>query len=71
MNKIGLVIAVVGVVICLIGAALFVASGDSFSEIEESQKYEGKDGEMKLEGYAEGGWLIVIMKENKLKEKML
>ena len=42
MNKIGLVIAVVGVVICLIGAALFVASGDSFSDIEESQKYEGK-----------------------------
>lgn len=69
MNKIGLVIAVVGVVICLIGAALFVASGDSFSEIEESQKYEGKDGEMKLEGYAEGGWLIVTMEGNYTNER--
>ena len=61
MNKIGLVVAVVGVVICLIGAGLFVASGDKFGDIEESKKYEGIDGEMKLEGYSEGGWLIVTM----------
>ena len=64
MNKIGLITAVIGIVICLIGAALFVSSGDSFSEIEESQKYEGKGGVMKLEGYAEGGWLIVTMEGN-------
>ena len=53
-----------GIIVCLIGAALFVGSIDSFSEIEESQKYEGKGGEMKVEGYAEGGWLIVTMEGN-------
>ena len=61
MNKIGLGIAVVGIVICLIGGGLFVAGGDKFGSLEESQQYEGRDGEMKLEGYAEGGWLIVTM----------
>ena len=64
MNKIGIGIAVVGVVICLIGAGLLVSSGDKFSSLEESQQYEGKDGEMKLKGYSEGGWLIVTMEGN-------
>jgi len=64
MNKIGLIVAVVGVVICLIGAGLFVAGGDKFESLEESQQYEGRGGEMKLEGYADGGWLIVTMEGN-------
>ena len=64
MNKIGLGIAVVGIVICLIGAGLFVASGERFGSLEESRQYEGRDGEMKLEGYAGGGWLIVTMEGN-------
>jgi len=64
MNKIGPVVAVVGVVICIISAVLFAMSGDKFGDIEESQRYEGKGGEMKLEGYSEGGWLIVTMEGN-------
>ena len=64
MNRISLVVAVVGVVICLIGVGLFVFSGDKFDDIEESQQYEGKGGEMKLEGYSKGGWLIVTMEGN-------
>ena len=64
MNKIGLGIAVVGIVICLIGGGLFVAGGDKFGSLEESQQYEGRGGEMKLEGYSEGGWLIVTMEGN-------
>lgn len=64
MNKIGLGIAVVGVVLCLISVGLFVSSGDKFGSLEESQQYEGRGGEMKLEGYADGGWLIVTMEGN-------
>ena len=64
MNRISLVVAVVGVVICLIGVGLFVFSGDKFDDIEESQQYEGKGGKMKLEGYSKGGWLIVTMEGN-------
>ena len=64
MNKIGLGIAVVGIILCLIGAGLFVASGERFGSLEESRQYEGRDGEMKLEGYAGGGWLIVTMEGN-------
>ena len=64
MNRISLVVAVVGVVICLIGVGLFVAGEDKFGSLEESQQYEGIDGEMKLEGYAGGGWLIVTMEGN-------
>ena len=64
MNRISLVVAVVGVVICLIGVGLFVAGGDKLGSFEESQQYEGKDGEMKLESYAGGGWLIVTMEGN-------
>ncbi len=64
MNKVGLGIAVVGIVICLIGAGLFVVSGEGFGSLEESRQYEGSDGEMKLEGYAGGGWLIVTMEGN-------
>ena len=64
MNKIGLGVAVVGIVVCLIGAGLFVSGGDKFGSFDESQQYEGKNGEMKLEGYAGGGWLIVTMEGN-------
>mgnify|MGYP003330773605 CR=1 FL=1 len=53
MNKVGLGIAVVGIVVCLIGAVLFAVGGDGFGSLEESRQYEGRDGEMKLEGYAE------------------
>ena len=64
MNKVGLGIAAVGIVICLIGAVLFAVGGDGFGSLEESRQYEGRDGEMKLEGYAGGGWLIVTMEGN-------
>ena len=64
MNKIGLGIAVVGIVICLISVGLFVSSGDKFGSLEDSKQYEGRDGEMKLGGYSEGGWLIVTMEGN-------
>ncbi len=64
MNKIGLVVAVVGVVICLIGAGLIIASLNSFDSIKDSKIYDGKGGEMKIEGYSEGGWLIVTMEGN-------
>ena len=64
MNKIGLGVAVFGIVICLIGVGLFVAGGDKVGSFDESLQYEGKDGEMKLESYSGGGWLIVTMEGN-------
>ena len=64
MNKIGLIVAALGVVICLISAGLFVVGGDKFDSLEDSLQYEGSGGEMKLEGYSEGGWLVVTMEGN-------
>ena len=61
MNKIGVAIAVFGIVICLISVGLIIASLDSFASIEDSKIYDGKGGEMKIEGYSEDGWLIVTM----------
>ena len=54
----------VGLVLCLVGAGLFISGGDKFDSFEESQLYDGKDGVMRLEGYAGGGWLIVTMEGN-------
>ena len=62
MNKIGVIIAAFGIVICLISAGLIIASLESFSSLENSKIYDGEGGEMKIEGYADGGWLIVTMK---------
>ena len=53
-----------GLIICLVGAGLLISGGDKVDSFEESQLYEGKDGEMRLEGYASGGWLIVTMEGN-------
>ena len=62
MNKLAITIGVIGIVICLIAGALLAYSGKSFEGIEDSKKYDGLGGEMKIEGYTDGGWLIVTMK---------
>lgn len=62
MNKGVVAIVIFGFIICIVAGTLFVASGNSFTSIEEAERYKGDGGEMKLEGYDGGGYLIVIMK---------
>jgi hypothetical protein len=62
MNKGVVAIVIFGFIICIVAGTLFVASGNSFTSIEEAERYKGDGGEMKLEGYDSGGYLIVIMK---------
>jgi len=62
MNKGVVAIVIVGFILCLVAGALFVGFVNSFSSMEEAERYKGADGEMKLESYESGGYLIVVMK---------
>jgi len=62
MNKGVVAIVVFGFILCLVAGALLVGSVKSFSSIEEEAvRYKGDDGEMRLESYESGGYLIVVM----------